>query len=525
LGKARKKTIPQFEVLITGDFYGSVDSWTEYLCLARNADGSITLSSRSREILAEAARCRQRDVLPARIGRKAVWGFDGDYVVGKRLLLHDADAEITVSQHQFDVAAEWLIRRKWNLQHQFGRAWARIRSALYEPAFFIAATPLPLPHSGADHSREDSRVGHPGEGDRKESPQPAGRRPREIIVRSAGPCKPWIIWLEVVFVEWSRTSYSVYARSGEADGSITEQSPGLMPRTPGRLNWRTVLEFVRSHDLANVSGIPLHEIAIHGVQPWQREVIAAAMLRLDAIIPFLSRLSDKELRALHDRLGGFLSDESLRVLNGLAATTRSLGRRSLTKTAQIVSSPDPMDAGGLAEDCAAYTADRHAERVLEQYRNTPVPTKAFLSLLDRDRPRSPQTRGGLFELWLRTEPKPKGGGISGMLMDDELPILHWLLSEQVAGVFQILPENHHDQLREFVCWFLDKARRYTDYFTGNYRYSSSIVYNFGRPRFAAWVRLAQEVQAAAVSLGISIPEDVRLPPMRARELSSWTFRG
>jgi hypothetical protein len=444
LGKARKKT-PQFEVLIAGDFYGSV----EYLCLARNADGSVTPSSRSREILAEAARYRERDRLPATIRGKEVSRIDGDFVVGKRLLLHDADAEITVSQHQLDVAAEWLIRRKWDLQHQFGQAWARIRSALYAPGFFSAEKPLPS--SGADHSWEDSR----GDGDaddrgRKESPESTILKPREIIIRAAGPCKPWIIWLEVVFVEWSETSFSVHARTGEADGSITEQSPGLVPRTPGRLNWRTVLGFVRSHDLANVSGIPLHEIAIHGVQPWQRDVIAAAMLRLDRIVPFLSRLSDRDLQSLHDRLGGFLSEESLRFLNGLAATTSSLGRRSLASIAQIVGSPDPMDAGRLAEDCAAYTADRHAERVLELYRDAPAPTKAFLSLLDRNRPRSPQTRAGLFELRLRAEPKPKGGGIAGMLMDDELPILHWLLREQVTGVFQILVENHHDRLREFV---------------------------------------------------------------------------
>jgi hypothetical protein len=377
---------------------------------------------------------------------------------------------------------------------------------------------LPLPNSGVDHSWEDSCGG--GDADdrgRKEPPESTILKPREIIIRAAGPFKPGIIWLELVFIEWSKTSYSVHTRTGEADGSITEQPPGLVPRIPGRLSWRAVLEFVRFHDLADVSGIPLQEITISGVQPWQGDIIAAAMQRLDRIVPFLSRLSDKELRALHDRLGGFLSEESLRLLNGLAAATSSLGRRSLANIAQLVGSLDPMDAGRLADDCAAYLADRHAERVLEQYRNTPAPTKAFLSLADRRRPRSPQTRAGLFELWLRAEPKPKGGDISGMLMDDELPILHWLLREQVAGVFQVIAESHNDELREFVCWFLDKARRYTQYFSGNYRYSSSIVYNFGRPRFAAWLRLAEEVQAAAVSLGISIPEDVRLPAMGARE--------
>jgi hypothetical protein len=51
--------------------------------------------------------------LPATIRRKEVWGYDGDYVVGRRLLPDDGDAELTVFQNQFDVAARWLIARKW----------------------------------------------------------------------------------------------------------------------------------------------------------------------------------------------------------------------------------------------------------------------------------------------------------------------------------------------------------------------------------------------------------------------------
>jgi hypothetical protein len=370
LGKARKKAAPQFELLITGEFYGALDSWTEYLCVARNADGSITLSSRSREILAEAGKYRERGWLPETIRRKEVEGYDGDYVVGTRLLLHDGEAEITVAQNQFDVAAGWLVSRKWNLQHQFGRAWMRIRSALYPPGCFHAATPLPLPGSGRDPFWESA--------DGKEPLQSAGRKPREIVIRAAGPAKPWIIWVELVFVAEFKTSCSVYARTGDAVVGVTPQSPGLMPRTPGRLNWRSVLEFVRSHDLADVSGVPLEEIVISGVQPWQRDVITAAMLRLNAMVPFLSRLSDKELKSLHDRLGGFLSEESRRLLNWLADTTGPFGLRSLANIAQLVGSPDPMDARRLAEDCAVYQADQHAIRVLDQYRDAPAPPRAFL---------------------------------------------------------------------------------------------------------------------------------------------------
>jgi hypothetical protein len=94
LGKTRKKTAAPFKVLLEGEFSGTRDFWTEYLCLARNADGSVTLSSRAHEILAEAAPYRERDWLPATINRKRVCGFDGDYVVGGKLLLHDGGAEV-----------------------------------------------------------------------------------------------------------------------------------------------------------------------------------------------------------------------------------------------------------------------------------------------------------------------------------------------------------------------------------------------------------------------------------------------
>jgi hypothetical protein len=112
LGKTRKQAAQKFDVLLKGEFYGFHDIWTEYLCLARNADGSITLTSRAREILGEAGRYKERGRLPATIRRKEVWGIDGDYVVGEKLLPHDGDAELTVSQDQFDVAVEWLMRKE-----------------------------------------------------------------------------------------------------------------------------------------------------------------------------------------------------------------------------------------------------------------------------------------------------------------------------------------------------------------------------------------------------------------------------
>jgi hypothetical protein len=521
LGKTRRKA-EQYEILLSGEFYGAVDTWTEYLCLARNPDGSITLTSRARQILAEAGRYKERGWLPATIRRKEVWGYDGDYVVGQRLLPHDGDAELTVSRNQFDVAAGWLTGRKWDRQPEFGEAWASIRSALYGPEFFSLSQPLRSPTSIAIGPLGEENLAATNRGctDAGTPPQPGGHPPREIVIRCAGPSKPWFIWLELIFIEWSKTSYSVYARTGGAVPGNAESS-GLMPPVSGRLNWREVLQFVQSHNTA-VSPSDPRPIDIYGVRPWQRDVIAAAMMRLSTMVPFLARLPEKELRLLHERLGGFLSQRSIHLLSRLAAVTSGLlvGHKSLTGIAQLVGSSDSLDIARLAEDCAAYRAGRDAEQVLAKHRDAPTPPpKLFLSLLDSKQP-CPRLCAGLFELWLRAEPKPKGGRLPCGSMDDELPVLHWLLREQAAEILQDLAATHEKALAEFVSWFLGKARPYTGYFTGGYKFGSFNMYAFGRPRYAAWARLAQEVQDAAASLGIPFPESLRLPEMPDLEKST-----
>jgi hypothetical protein len=86
------------------------------------------------------------------------------------------------------------------------------------------------------------------------------------------------------------------------------------------------------------------------------------------------------------------------------------------------------------------------------------------------------------------------------------------LREQVVAIFEELIEDRRQELQKFVSWFL-RALYYTRYFTGSYRFDSFVVYAYGRPRFALWARLAQEVQDAATSLGVSFPVEVRLPAM------------
>jgi len=187
--------------------------------------------------------------------------------------------------------------------------------------------------------------------------------------------------------------------------------------------------------------------------------------------------------------------------------------KSLAGIAQLVGSSDPLDITGLAEDCEGYLADQNAEKVLARYCDAPAPPPTLFQFDYRRRPPCLRLRAGLFELWLRAEPKPKGGLFYCGSMDNELPVLHWLLRERAVEVFEGLIGTHRKAIEEFVSWFLDKARPYAKYFTGRYHYTSSTTYTYGRPRFAAWSLLGKEVQDASTSLGIPFPKSLRLPAM------------
>jgi hypothetical protein len=84
----------------------------------------------------------------------------------------------------------------------------------------IRQSPLPsLPSDTVNHSGEEGldrhQVGYSHQVERRAPLQPDGSKPREIMIRCAGSSKPWIIWLEIVFIEWSKTRFSVYTRNGE----------------------------------------------------------------------------------------------------------------------------------------------------------------------------------------------------------------------------------------------------------------------------------------------------------------------
>jgi hypothetical protein len=123
------------EILASMQFSGVLDAWTEALCLERHADGTITLSSRSHEVLAEDTAFWGEDGelhLPAEIHGEKVVGTEGDYVIGEKLLPHDDDAMITIDADEYEDALFWLEQRGWDRHQDFAAICATIRAALKE---------------------------------------------------------------------------------------------------------------------------------------------------------------------------------------------------------------------------------------------------------------------------------------------------------------------------------------------------------------------------------------------------------
>jgi hypothetical protein len=121
------------EILLVAEFSGALDAWPEHLCIERNTDGTITLSSRSRAIIGEVSQYMDDDgevILPEAIDGQRVFGYDGEYVIGEELLPVDDEAEITLTVGAEADAKKWLAERGWNKKEGFETAWKQIAAAL-----------------------------------------------------------------------------------------------------------------------------------------------------------------------------------------------------------------------------------------------------------------------------------------------------------------------------------------------------------------------------------------------------------
>jgi len=121
------------EILLVAEFSGALDAWPEHLCIERNADDTITLSSRSRAIIADISHYTDDDgevILPEAINGQRVFGHDSEYVVGEDLIPIDDEAEITLAVGEEAEAKTWLAERGWDKKAGYKDAWERIAAAL-----------------------------------------------------------------------------------------------------------------------------------------------------------------------------------------------------------------------------------------------------------------------------------------------------------------------------------------------------------------------------------------------------------
>jgi hypothetical protein len=141
------------EILLVAEFSGMLDAWPEHLCIEKNADGTITLSSRSHPVLAEVGKFMDDEGevhLPEAIDGVRVGGYEGDYVVGEDLVPHGDEAEITLSVGQEQEAEAWLRDHGWEKKGGYDEAWRRIQWAL-------AGNRTPPPPERKPRARKPSR--------------------------------------------------------------------------------------------------------------------------------------------------------------------------------------------------------------------------------------------------------------------------------------------------------------------------------------------------------------------------------
>lgn len=132
------------EILAEAEFSGSIDVWTEYLCVRKLFDGRVEISSKSNEVLALYYNYDGMDVvwpdgydpladsdgsegiLPLMINGVKVFGVDGDAVIGESLAPHSDDSVIRLSKGQIKEARDWLEDYGWTRKDGFKDAWNRV---------------------------------------------------------------------------------------------------------------------------------------------------------------------------------------------------------------------------------------------------------------------------------------------------------------------------------------------------------------------------------------------------------------
>jgi hypothetical protein len=118
--------VDQEHIIGTFNFSTMASSWTEHLCMEVAKDGSLTLTSKSREVLGADGSLSDNDVvwpdgfdpddedcddrpLPVSIGGKKVVDLEDGFYLGEELLPHSDDATATFYPGDSEAAADWVL--------------------------------------------------------------------------------------------------------------------------------------------------------------------------------------------------------------------------------------------------------------------------------------------------------------------------------------------------------------------------------------------------------------------------------
>lgn len=118
--------VDQEHIIGTFNISTMASRWTEYLCMEVATDGSVTLTSKSREVLGADWSLEDDDVvwpdgfdpddedcddrpLPVSIGGKKVIDLEDGCYLGDKLLPHSDGATATFKPGNSDAAANWVL--------------------------------------------------------------------------------------------------------------------------------------------------------------------------------------------------------------------------------------------------------------------------------------------------------------------------------------------------------------------------------------------------------------------------------
>ena len=138
---------------------------------------------------------------------------------------------------------------------------------------------------------------------------------------------------------------------------------------------------------------------------------------------------------------------------------------------------------------------------------------------DRETVLSQDDRQKLFGEWVESEPWANGRSTSRHVCDDFhlVQLVAWLLDDDVSRTLTAVGKIHRHAVETFVVWVLGVTKVNTAFFTT--RHSGYVVNTYGPPHHRPAARLAHAVAMSAESLGVKVPEELRVPEMPFLEVS------